>query len=130
MGPAYRVVHARKDPKPLSADPREGSGPRQGLPCPGAETVPVGRHIGGGDSRARARLLGDGLQCEQGLADSPGAAPSPARQASSPTVRARPPISPVAVFFAEVGDVRASGFEDPQAEQAEHGHQREVARAR
>jgi len=25
------------------------------------------------------------------------------------------------VFLAEVGDVRAGGFEDPQAEQAEHG---------
>ena len=36
---------------------------------------------------------------------------------------------PVAVFFAEVGDVGAGGFEDPQAQQAEHGHQREVARA-
>jgi hypothetical protein len=36
---------------------------------------------------------------------------------------------PVAVFFAEVGDVRAGGFEDPQAQQAEHGHQREVAGA-
>jgi hypothetical protein len=35
---------------------------------------------------------------------------------------------PVAVFFTEVGDVRAGGFEDPQAEQPEHGHQREVAR--
>ena len=34
---------------------------------------------------------------------------------------------PVAVFLAEVGDVSAGGFEDPQAEQAEHGHQREVA---
>jgi hypothetical protein len=34
---------------------------------------------------------------------------------------------PVAVLLAEVGDVRAGGFEDPQAEQAEHGHQREVA---
>jgi hypothetical protein len=34
----------------------------------------------------------------------------------------------VAVFFAEVGDVRAGGFEDPQAEQAEHGHQGEVGR--
>jgi hypothetical protein len=33
----------------------------------------------------------------------------------------------VAVLLAEVGDVRAGGFEDPQAEQAEHGHQREVA---
>ena len=33
----------------------------------------------------------------------------------------------VAVFLAEVGDVRAGGLEDPQAEQAEHGHQREVA---
>jgi hypothetical protein len=35
---------------------------------------------------------------------------------------------PVAVLFAEVGDVRAGGFEDPQAEQPEHGHQREVIR--
>ena len=34
---------------------------------------------------------------------------------------------PVAVLFAKVGDVRAGGFEDPQAEQAEHGHEREVA---
>jgi len=34
----------------------------------------------------------------------------------------------VAVFFAEVGDVGAGGFEDPQAEQPEHGYQREVAR--
>jgi hypothetical protein len=31
------------------------------------------------------------------------------------------------MFFAEVSDVRAGGFEEPQAEQAEHGHQREVA---
>ncbi|MFZ0230277.1 MAG: hypothetical protein WAL41_25785 [Mycobacterium sp.] len=37
---------------------------------------------------------------------------------------------PVAVLVAEVGDVRAGGLEDPQAEQAEHGHQREVARVR
>ena len=37
---------------------------------------------------------------------------------------------PVAVFFTQVGDVGASGFEDPQAEQSEHGHQREVARFR
>jgi hypothetical protein len=35
----------------------------------------------------------------------------------------------VAVLFAEVGDVRAGGFEDPQAQQAEHGDQREVAGA-
>jgi hypothetical protein len=35
---------------------------------------------------------------------------------------------PVAVLFAEAGDVGAGGFEDPQAEQPEHGHQREVAR--
>jgi hypothetical protein len=35
----------------------------------------------------------------------------------------------VAVLFAEVGDVRAGGLEDPQAQQAEHGHQREIARA-
>jgi len=37
---------------------------------------------------------------------------------------------PVAVLFAEIGDVRAGGLEDPQAEQSEHGHQREVARVR
>jgi hypothetical protein len=37
---------------------------------------------------------------------------------------------PVAVLLAEVGDVRAGGFEDPQAEQAEHGHQCEIARVR
>ena len=40
---------------------------------------------------------------------------------------------PVAVLLAEVGDVRARGFEDPQAEQAEqaeHRHQREVGRVR
>jgi hypothetical protein len=36
----------------------------------------------------------------------------------------------VAVLLAEVGDVRAGGLEDPQAEQAEHGHQREIARVR
>jgi hypothetical protein len=34
---------------------------------------------------------------------------------------------PVAVLFAEVSDVRAGGLEDPQAEKAEHGHEREVA---
>jgi hypothetical protein len=33
---------------------------------------------------------------------------------------------PVTVFLAEIGDVRAGGLEDPQAEQAEHGHQCEV----
>jgi hypothetical protein len=32
----------------------------------------------------------------------------------------------VAVFFAEVGDVAAGGFEDPQSEQAEYGDQGEV----
>ena len=30
------------------------------------------------------------------------------------------------MFLAEVADVRAGGFEDPQAQQPEHGHQREV----
>jgi hypothetical protein len=34
---------------------------------------------------------------------------------------------PVAVLLAQVGDVRAGGLEDPQAEQAEQGDQREVA---
>jgi hypothetical protein len=37
---------------------------------------------------------------------------------------------PVAVFLAGVSDVRAGGLEDPQAQQAEHGDQREVARVR
>jgi len=37
---------------------------------------------------------------------------------------------PVAVFFAEVADVSAGGFEDPQAEQPEHRHQGEVTRVR
>jgi hypothetical protein len=37
---------------------------------------------------------------------------------------------PVAVLFAEVADIGAGGLEDPQAEQAEHGHQREVVRVR
>jgi hypothetical protein len=37
---------------------------------------------------------------------------------------------PVAVLFTQVGDVRTGGLEDPQAEQPEHGHQREVARVR
>jgi hypothetical protein len=37
---------------------------------------------------------------------------------------------PVAVFFAEVGDVSAGGFEDAQAEEPEHGDQGEVARVR
>ena len=32
----------------------------------------------------------------------------------------------VAVFFAEVGDVQAGGFEDPQTEQSEQADQREV----
>jgi len=36
----------------------------------------------------------------------------------------------VAMFFAEVADVSTSGFEDTQADQAEHRHQREVARVR
>ena len=37
---------------------------------------------------------------------------------------------PVAVLFAEVGDVSAGRLEDPQAEQAKHGYQREVTRVR
>ncbi|MGI8701463.1 MAG: hypothetical protein ACR2JU_09715 [Nocardioidaceae bacterium] len=32
----------------------------------------------------------------------------------------------MAVFFAEVRDVGAGGFEDPQAEEPEHGDQDEV----
>ena len=40
------------------------------------------------------------------------------------------PQHPVAMLFAEVGDVGPGGFEDPQAEQPEHGHQREVAQVR
>jgi hypothetical protein len=37
---------------------------------------------------------------------------------------------PMTMLLAEIGDVRAGGLEDPQAEQAEHCHQREVARVR
>jgi hypothetical protein len=37
---------------------------------------------------------------------------------------------PVAVFFAEVGDVGAGGLEDRRAGQPEQGHQREVAGSR
>jgi hypothetical protein len=33
---------------------------------------------------------------------------------------------PVTVFLAKVTDVRTGGFEDPQAQPAEHGHQGEV----
>jgi hypothetical protein len=33
---------------------------------------------------------------------------------------------PVAVLLAQVADIGAGGFEDPQAQQPEHGHQREV----
>lgn len=33
---------------------------------------------------------------------------------------------PVAVFLAEVADAGVAGFEDPQPEQPEHGHQGEV----
>jgi len=36
------------------------------------------------------------------------------------------PQHAVAVFLAQVGDAGAGGFEDPQAEQPEHGHQGEV----
>ncbi len=32
------------------------------------------------------------------------------------------------VLLAEAGDVRSGGLEDPQAQQAEHGHQREIVR--
>jgi len=32
------------------------------------------------------------------------------------------------MLFAQVGDVSAGGFEDSQAQQSEHGYQREVAR--
>jgi len=32
----------------------------------------------------------------------------------------------VAVFLAQIGDVRAGCLEDPQSEQAEHGHQGEI----
>ena len=35
---------------------------------------------------------------------------------------------PITVLLAYVGDVGSGGFEDPQAEQSEHGYQREVAR--
>jgi hypothetical protein len=34
----------------------------------------------------------------------------------------------VTAFFAQIADVRAGGFEDPQTEQPEHGHKREITR--
>ena len=37
---------------------------------------------------------------------------------------------PVTVFLAQVGDVGATCFEDPQAEQPQHGHQGEVVGVR
>jgi hypothetical protein len=37
------------------------------------------------------------------------------------------PQHPVAMFFAQVGDVCAGGLEDPQAEQPQHRDEREVA---
>jgi hypothetical protein len=40
------------------------------------------------------------------------------------------PQDPVAVLLAEVAYVGAGGFEDPQAEQAEHGYQREIVPVR
>ena len=40
------------------------------------------------------------------------------------------PQDAMAVFLAQVGDVGAGGFEDPQTQQPEHGHQGEVARRR
>jgi hypothetical protein len=30
------------------------------------------------------------------------------------------------MFFAQVGDVSAGGLEDPQAQQPEHSHEREI----
>ena len=36
------------------------------------------------------------------------------------------PQDPVAVLFAEVGNIRAGSLEDPQAQRAEHGHEGEV----
>ncbi len=36
------------------------------------------------------------------------------------------PQDPVAVFLAQVGDAGAGGFEDPQAQQPEHGNQGEA----
>ena len=40
------------------------------------------------------------------------------------------PQDAVAVFLAQVGDAGAGGFEDPQAQQPEHGHQGEVVAVR
>jgi len=40
------------------------------------------------------------------------------------------PQHPVAVFFTEVVDVRAAGFEDPQTQKSEHGDEGEVVGVR
>jgi hypothetical protein len=60
-----------------------------------------------------------------------GAVDSPAdrrRQRDQDDLAAFPadPQDPVAVLLAKVTDVRAGGLEYPQAQEAQHGHQREV----
>ena len=57
-------------------------------------------------------------------------APDRGRQRDQNNLAALPAHTqyPVAVFFAQVGDVGSGGLEDAQAKQPEHAHQREVAR--
>src|SRR5260221_13713465 len=49
---------------------------------------------------------------------------------ASTTLVPFPHIPPVAVLFAEVAYLRASGPKDPQAQEREHGHEGEVVRVR
>jgi hypothetical protein len=81
---------------------------------PGAAAVEQDRAVGAGGDRAV-----DGPPDRRWQRDQDGLGPFAAHAQH-----------PVAVLFAQIGDVRPGGFEDPQAEQPKHGHQREVARVR
>ena len=86
-----------------------------GVPVhPGAAAVEQDRAAGAGSDRLVDGPADGGWQRDQ---DDLGARTAHAQD-------------PVAVFFAEVGDVCGGGFEDPQAEQSKHGHQGEVVTVR
>ena len=73
---------------------------------PHAAAVEQDRPAGAGADRA---VDGSSHRWRQGDQDDRGAFAADAQD-------------PVAVFFAQVGDVRAGGLEDPQAEQSQHRH--------
>jgi hypothetical protein len=113
-GVAEHVGVGPGDPDPCSGGEAPQAAGGSMAVHPGAAAVEQDRPAGAGASR-----LVDGAchRWRQRDQDDLGAFPAD-------------PQHLVAVFFAEFGDVGAGGFEDPQAEQPEHGHQREVARIR